>query len=204
MSTDKHAPTLPVSRILRIVLLACIVVGLVSVAYGSYRLIFPVKATNTKLTAPSSKVYTYTSTQDKFVVAFPGIPTVTHSNIPADGDQILQNTYEKDMVNVQTYYYVTVTNYPASYTFSDVRDALQQAANGEVRNMQGAKMNSDMFTPYLGENALDTVYTVPSNGTTHLVASRNVLKGNTIYTILVIGGTQATFMNFANSFHFTK
>lgn len=197
------AKQVPFSAVQKIVLVLFIVAGLVSVIYISYK-------SSTGSVAPSgnnsasTQFQPYTSAEDHFVANFPGIPSVSHSSVPVNSVNVPQTTYEKDLNNGNTIYYVAATNYPSSYQITDIKGSLQGAANGEVQGTQGAKMVSTNFITFLGVDALDTEYTAPTNGTTYTVYSRNLLKGNILYTILTIGETQNNFNNFANSFNFTQ
>lgn len=80
----------------------------------------------------SSQFQQYTSAEDNFVANFPGIPSVSHSTVPVNGDNVPQTSYEKGLNNGNTSYLIGVTHYPSSYQFTDVKGTLQGAANGGV------------------------------------------------------------------------
>lgn len=190
--------TKTVRRIIQIVILGIMCVGIGLFIYGS-------KHTTASLPAPkkqatvAAQLAPYTSTQDKFVVSFPQSPVITHHTTADGGSTVQQNNYESNLPHSSTDFYITATTYPDAY-ITDTATALTAAANGEVKNMQGAKTVSNTTLTYQGDQALDTVYSVPEGKTTYLVSSRNLLHGNTIYTILVFHGTADNFTKFANSF----
>ncbi len=191
----------PFTTVQKVLLALFIIAGLASVIYISNKA--NATATTSDSTA-STQAQPYTSAEDNFVINFPGIPSVSHSTVPVNGDNVPQTTYEKDLNNGNTIYYVAVSNYPSSYQFSDIKGALEGAANGAVQNTQGAKTVSSNFITFLGADALDTEYTAPINGTAYTFYSRNLLKGNTLYTIFTVGETQDNYNNFVNSFNFTQ
>jgi hypothetical protein len=179
-----------------------IAVGVGSVIYFSSN---PSITTSTgSATEQSPQFQPYTSAEDNFVVNFPGIPSVTSNTSPVNGIDVPQTSYERDISNGNIIYSVDVTKYPSTFQFSDVKGALQGAANGEVQNTQGAKMVSTSFITFLGGDALDSEYTFPNSGVIYTAYSRNFMKGNVLYTVFTFGETQANFNNFANSFNFTQ
>lgn len=195
--TAKTAKT--VRQTIQIGILGIVCVGIGLFIYGSNH-------TSTKTPAPkkqatvAAQLRPYTSTQDKFIISFPQPPAVTRHTTTNGGDTIQQDNYESNLPHSSTDFYVTATTYPDAY-ITDTATALTAAANGEVKNMQGAKVVSNTTLTYQGDQALDTAYSVPEGKTSYLVLSRNLLHGNTIYTILVFHGTADNFTKFTDSFH---
>lgn len=174
-----------------LIVLAAILLG---AGFAAYKLLPLHKNTSAN---PAPQAGSYISKTDHFAIMFRTKPVVNRTKSTPQ-----QTTYETSANNGTAAFAVSVADYPNSYKLKSERAALQGIISSEAQNSPDGHVLSAKYITFRGKSALESSYRTVSNNTLYTVYSRVVLNNDKLYTISVIGASQADFTKFADTFVF--
>ncbi len=142
----------------------------------------------------------YTSPENKFTILMPGLPTIARTSAKSQGKDIPITTYKRIVENGSKNYTFAVFDYGDIQL--DEPKALESALNNALQNTPGAQIVSSKAGKYGELNALEAAYNVSDKEKVYESHIRYVIKGSTMYAMILIGSDQATFDHYANSLKF--
>ena len=156
------------------------------------------KPSSSKLST-STESKEFVSTEYGFKAMFPGLPTTERQNVAVQGYNLTQTFYSK-VIGGDKYYAIAAIDYPAEFDMSDTKARLEGALNGSAQNISDGQLLSSSFTKFGTYDAIDGTITGTQSGEPVTVRARNILVGQRLYTILVIGVTESEYNSFRDSF----
>ncbi len=139
----------------------------------------------------------YSSPENKFTILMPGIPRITTTTKKTGDKDIPITTYERVIENNSKNYTLAVYDY--SGVQLDEPKALESALNSAMQNTPGAQVTSTKNGKYGDLNAIEATYNVSDKDKVYESHIRYVIKASRMYAMIIIGGDQAKFDEFANS-----
>lgn len=146
----------------------------------------------------STELKEYVSTEHDFKATFPGFPTAEREPIDVQGYDLTQTYYGKELSRDE-YYAVAVVDYPSDFDMSDTKSRLEGALNGSAQSISG-EITSSSFSKVGGYDAIDGTVKGRYAGQQVVLRSRNILVGQRLYTIMVVGSTESEYNAFRDSF----
>lgn len=143
---------------------------------------------------------TYTSPENKFSILMPGVPSIKKSSNQAGENTIPITTYERLADNNSKNYTFAIYDYTGVQL--DEPKALEAALNSAMQNTPGAQIVSSKSGKFNEHNAIEATYNVSENDKLYESHVRYVIKDSKMYAMILIGGDQAKFDEYANSLRF--
>jgi hypothetical protein len=135
---------------------------------------------------------------------YPTTPTSEQETLQVQGIDVKMTTYSSDPNDNESYMAMFI-DYPADFDMtSNPKSNLEGAMNGSVNNVKGGQLVSSNFTTVHGHPAVDFLISVPNDNL--YLKSRNILVGNTLYTVGIVSltATPPNYDKYVNSFALTQ
>lgn len=139
----------------------------------------------------------YTSPENKFTILMPGIPQISTTTKKSGDKDIAITTYQRIIDNDTKNYTFAIYDYSGIQL--DEPKALEAALNSAMQNTPGAELKSTKVGKYNDLNAIEATYNVADKDKIYEAHIRYVMKESKMYAMIIIGGDQAKFDEFANS-----
>lgn len=199
--TDAHATRKKKRPFQRLIILAGFVVLVGILGTVLYNVI-----NNESETSPSNQVKSvfsgdemrdYNSPENKFIIKMPGFPQIDKTTVSDGGKDIPITSYQRIIEDGAKNYSLKVYDYTGFNL--DPAKAIEVAMNSSLQNTPGATILETKKGTYNDLQAIEAKYSLEENGKTYESHIRFVMKDSHMYSIILIGGDQAKFDEYANS-----
>lgn len=143
---------------------------------------------------------TYTSPENKFSILMPGVPTISKTTNQSGDKTIPITTYERLVDNKTKNYTFAIYDYTGVQL--DEPKALESALNSAMQNTPGAQVTNSRAGKYDKYNGIEATYNVADKDKIYESHIRFLIKDSKMYSVILIGGDQARFDQYANSLRF--
>ena len=139
----------------------------------------------------------YSSPENKFTIMMPGFPSIKETTSKTGDKEIPITTYERVIENGAKNYTLAVYNYDGVQL--DQTKALESALNSAIQNTPTAQLISTKTGKYNELPAIEGTYNVSYQDKIYESHIRYVMKDSKMYSMILLGGDQTKFDEFANS-----
>lgn len=139
----------------------------------------------------------YTSPDNDFTILMPGVPEITDSNSKAGDKDVPVTTYTRTIENGAKNYTLAVYDY--SGIKIEETAALEAALDSAMQSTPGAEVVSTNLGKFRSYNAIEANYKVVDNDNIYQSRIRYIIDGSTMYAMILFGGDEVEFNEFANS-----
>lgn len=151
----------------------------------------------------SEEMADYSPPEDDFTILMPGVPAVSESKSKHNSIDIPVTTYERLIENASKNYTLTIYDYKDA-ELGDELKFLEDTLKTALQEIPDAKLVSSKAGAYASFNSLDATYMVISGELMTETHLRYIIKDTKLYAIILIGGDQTKFDEFASSLRFNK
>ncbi len=145
----------------------------------------------------------FAGTDDSFSILMPSNPNAVQTTNTSGGHVIPVTTYERSIENNAKNYTLAIYDY-TGLPFGDESQALQAALKTAMENTPGAQVTSIIPSKYGEYNSIEATYSTAVKERIYESHIRYVIKDAKLYSMILIGGDQTKFDEFANSLKLDK